>query len=198
MRPVPFMKSRYETKDCIYAEEENASAFLLEGGVEIWKHSDQILEIHPDGLQYIWWNPNYILSDLFTDSKATGSYLRQFPGGAFEGRSHGRPYRWAAAVPREPTPFLKEFQTYWTEEDGWEYLTEEQEDTIQRVEGEREAEERDNEEGDESDPEWQCYDSDDSDNRCLCPHCENGDDLASSVGRRMRRFRTRGRDMFMM
>ena len=129
LRPVPLMWSELDKEPTVYATSDVPRAFLLNKGVIVWKYEDQVIEQHPDGLEYVWWNPDWLFRDICkADVHPHGSFFQKLPSGGFQSRSQGITYTWGTPTERWPENFVKEFPTYQDHHGAWQLFNEDEDD----------------------------------------------------------------------
>jgi hypothetical protein len=102
-RPIPLLRSSLESPLNPKSPYGPRHGVMLNGGIQVWRYENQISEIHPDGTQYTWYNPTYLLHSMLigdTSEVSIGSFIQAFPDGSFKGRIDARNYVWGPPVLR--------------------------------------------------------------------------------------------------
>jgi hypothetical protein len=106
-RPVPLIVH--------FSDEENpqtpysgwSTGIYLNDGIELFRSSSKIIETHPDGTQYVWYNPEYILRCALKsyDSGMRTAYIQLFADGSMKARLDSYDHFWSAPVLRPYVPY---------------------------------------------------------------------------------------------
>jgi len=110
-RPVPLMMCYLDkfstTPKSPYSG--RTDGFYLNDGVELIRTKNGITEFHPDGTEYVWFNPDYVLRSTIqatTNPKAMFKFVQLFADGSMKAVRHSRAtYHWSAPVVRPYVPF---------------------------------------------------------------------------------------------
>ena len=122
-RPVPLVISEDEYSTSVYAPNATSQRmFLLEGNIKLWKFENSIVEEHPNGQVYYWYNPVHIMKHL-ANNRDEGCYIRKNKDESWEGRLEGRPFTWSTPTIRQliPLEIIDEFKLveYLQEKEKW-------------------------------------------------------------------------------
>ena len=102
-RPIPLLRDSLDPLLNPKSPYGSEYGVMLNGGIQVWRHENEIDEIHPDGTRYKWYNPAYLLNAFArgdSDTARLGSFIRVFGDGSFKARIEGRNYVWGPPVLR--------------------------------------------------------------------------------------------------
>ena len=105
-RPIPLLKAPYDGPLNPLSPYGPHYRVMLHGGVQVLRRMDGVRETHPDGTEYIWYNPYYLLQASAEGNRQElfGSSLQLSPDGSFKARIEAREYKWGPPILRSIDP----------------------------------------------------------------------------------------------
>lgn len=106
-RPVPLILHHSDVESPQTPYSGWSTGIYLNDGIELFRSESQIIETHPDGTQYIWYNPAYILRCAVKniDSGMRNAHIQLFPDGSMKARLDCHDHTWSKPVLRPYIPY---------------------------------------------------------------------------------------------